>query len=95
MNVLLLIPTKKSCVALRGGVTTQMGVTGAHVKMDTPIIERKRPRVQVSTLHPYRISDYSLIDESIRYILTPLMAPLSFQLSSSLVHLGKVAGNRH
>lgn len=65
MNVLMLVPIQNSRVALRGVVTTQMGVTGAHVKMDTPIMDRKGPRVQVSSLHPYRISDYSLIGESI------------------------------
>lgn len=56
MNVQLLIPMTHPCVALRGGVPTQMGVTGAHVKMATPIMEMKIPNVQVSSLHPHHIS---------------------------------------
>lgn len=53
MNAPMLNPTE-SCVALRGGVTTQMGVTGASVKMGTPIMERKEPGVQVSSQHHFQ-----------------------------------------
>lgn len=75
----LLNPVTKPCAALRGGVPTQMGVTGAHVNMATPTMEMKKPDVQVSSLHPHHLSDYLLTDESITApFLTPLMAPLQF-----------------
>lgn len=89
MNVLM-----KNCVALWGGVTTHMGVTGACVKMDTPITERKGPRVHVSSLHPI-CWETRAPWHHIQHVRTPLVAPLAFQLSSSLVHLGKAAGSSH